>query len=106
VGGWLTRNHPPTFRHDDLSRFKATAPIPVVLKRKGGEEIEGERPTKQAKVKQLLAAAILSPKKSAKTKVKAKANSGSKAPSKPVGSRRLRSGTVAYFILLKLQSQN
>ncbi|KAJ7803025.1 hypothetical protein B0H14DRAFT_2613764 [Mycena olivaceomarginata] len=36
-----------------------TAPIPVVLKRKGGEEIEGERPAKRAKVKQPPAAAIL-----------------------------------------------
>jgi hypothetical protein len=85
------------FRRDDVSRFEATAPIPIVLKRKGGEEIEGERPAKRAKVKQPPAAAIPSPKKSAKAKVKAKANSGSKAPSKRVGSQRLCSGTVAYY---------
>ncbi|KAJ7200062.1 hypothetical protein C8J57DRAFT_1261575 [Mycena rebaudengoi] len=46
---WDANFRPPTFRRDDASRFAATSPIPVVIKRKGAQEIEGESPSKRAR---------------------------------------------------------
>jgi hypothetical protein len=43
--------HPPTFRREDPSIFTQTMVIPVILalKRKGSEDIEGEKSAKKVK---------------------------------------------------------
>jgi hypothetical protein len=75
---------PHTFRRLEESRFPVTDPIPVIVKRKGDQEIEGERPLKREKANQ--------GKKTANSKAKAgaKAKAASKAPPKRT-SQRLRS---------------
>ncbi|KAJ7937873.1 hypothetical protein B0H13DRAFT_2302347 [Mycena leptocephala] len=70
----------PTFRRDEASRFKPTAPIPVVVKRKGEEEIEGEPPSKRTKGYRKV-----------KKPSKAEANTKSAVKPKPVSTRQLRS---------------
>ena len=82
---WDDEYCPPTFRRDDLSRSAPTEPIPVVIKRKGAEEVEGEPPSKCIK---------RNPgQKPVKVKLKPKAKPVLKAP-KPASLRRLRSRNI------------
>ena len=82
---WDDEYCPPAFRCDDLSRSAPTEPIPVVIKRKGAEEVEGELPSKCIK---------RNPgQKPVKVKLKLKAKPVLKAP-KPASLRRLRSRNI------------
>ncbi|KAJ7834403.1 hypothetical protein B0H13DRAFT_1914109 [Mycena leptocephala] len=82
---------PHTFRRLEESRFPATDPIPVIVKRKGDQEIEGERPLKREKANQ--------GKKTANSKAKAgaKAKAASKAPPKHAPFQHF---TVQHYVKL------
>ncbi|KAJ7483763.1 hypothetical protein B0H11DRAFT_2231915 [Mycena galericulata] len=84
---------PPTYRRDDPSIFKPTAAIPVLLKREGSAEIEGEKPAKRAKT------AKKDVQKKSATKKESKPRKREAAAKKPEtvvkgSGRRLRSGTA------------
>ncbi|KAJ7255632.1 hypothetical protein C8J57DRAFT_1236072 [Mycena rebaudengoi] len=80
---WDDDYRPKTFRRDEASRFEPTAPIPVVVKRKGEQAIEGEPPSKRAKGGKAKKPATVEPT----TKLGVKA-------AKPASARRLRSRNV------------
>jgi hypothetical protein len=68
--------HPHTFRRLEECRFPATDLIPIIVKRKGDQEIESERPLKREKANQGERPANSKPKAGAK----AKAASGRSVP--------------------------
>ncbi|KAJ7248730.1 hypothetical protein C8J57DRAFT_1240152 [Mycena rebaudengoi] len=80
---WDDDYRPKTFRRNEASRFEPTAPIPVVVKRKGEQAIEGEPPSKRAKGGKAKKTAKVEPT----TKLGVKA-------AKPASARRLRSRNV------------
>jgi hypothetical protein len=79
---WDEQFRPPTFRRDEPSKYAPRAPIPVIVRRKGDNEILGEPPMKRAKVDVV--------KKAPRVK-EPKVKSMGKAPPKLASARRLRS---------------